>query len=602
MQVVSLHINNFRGVKKAELLFQGHTLFVGMNNVGKSTVCEALELVLGLDRLKRRPPVEEFDFYNAQYLDKSADPVVEIPIEIEAILTGLSQELAIKCVNQLERWHSKERRLLVQGEVAQVDDPHVVECLRIKTVAKYNREQDEFEAELFFCNLLGPGGQPLAVPRPIRQLFGFIYLRALRTGTRALSLERGSLLDMILQRRKVRTGIWENAIDQLRGLNPAIDEGAADLLPILNSIERRLGQYIELPGGGRATQLFVSQLKREHLRKTISFFLRTSTDQQPVPFQAAGTGTLNMIVLALLSFIAEIKEDNVIFAMEEPELALPPHTQRRVVKYLLDSSNQCFVTSHSPYVIEQFEPEQIRILRKTQDVELTATELTIGVTLKEKIYRRHSRKALAEAVLGSAVIVCEGITEKDIIRSAADVMERTQPKTFYPLDLSGVSVLSVDGEGNLREFGLFFKSLQIRAYSFYDNKNRTTVEASELANAFDYSNEIPYQGAEDMLVAEIPPSRLWQFLVQLRNAGEDTHLNLPPAVPPSDEVKTLARTALIRNKGNGSAGRLIELCSYTELPNTVVKFLETVYADFSEPIEADTTAKIASQNPADSSE
>ena len=38
-----------------------------------------------------------------------------------------------------------------------------------------------------------------AVPLPIKCLFGFLYPRALRTGSRALSLECGSLLDVILR-------------------------------------------------------------------------------------------------------------------------------------------------------------------------------------------------------------------------------------------------------------------------------------------------------------------------------------------------------------------------------------------------------------------
>ena len=45
MKVVRLTISNFRGIKSAELLFDGHTLMVGSNNVGKSTLCEALDLV-----------------------------------------------------------------------------------------------------------------------------------------------------------------------------------------------------------------------------------------------------------------------------------------------------------------------------------------------------------------------------------------------------------------------------------------------------------------------------------------------------------------------------------------------------------------------------
>lgn len=67
MRVSRLSIENFRSIAKAELQFTGHTLLIGGNNVGKSTICEALDLVLGPDRLNRTPPVEEFDFRNANY-------------------------------------------------------------------------------------------------------------------------------------------------------------------------------------------------------------------------------------------------------------------------------------------------------------------------------------------------------------------------------------------------------------------------------------------------------------------------------------------------------------------------------------------------------
>lgn len=54
MRVRRLNIANFRGIFHGEVDFAGHTLLVGGNNVGKSTVCEALDLVLGPERLFRR--------------------------------------------------------------------------------------------------------------------------------------------------------------------------------------------------------------------------------------------------------------------------------------------------------------------------------------------------------------------------------------------------------------------------------------------------------------------------------------------------------------------------------------------------------------------
>ncbi len=48
-----------------QLPFEGHTLLISANNVGKSTICEALDLILGPDRIHQFAAVEKFDFYNA---------------------------------------------------------------------------------------------------------------------------------------------------------------------------------------------------------------------------------------------------------------------------------------------------------------------------------------------------------------------------------------------------------------------------------------------------------------------------------------------------------------------------------------------------------
>ena len=55
MRIVRLKVLNFRGIQSATLHFDDHTLLVGANNVGKSTICEALDLALGLDGLGERP-------------------------------------------------------------------------------------------------------------------------------------------------------------------------------------------------------------------------------------------------------------------------------------------------------------------------------------------------------------------------------------------------------------------------------------------------------------------------------------------------------------------------------------------------------------------
>lgn len=68
MRVHSLSVTNFRGIKSATICLPAHAVLIGDNNTGKSSVLEAIDLVLGPDRLSRRPPVDEHDFFEGRYL------------------------------------------------------------------------------------------------------------------------------------------------------------------------------------------------------------------------------------------------------------------------------------------------------------------------------------------------------------------------------------------------------------------------------------------------------------------------------------------------------------------------------------------------------
>lgn len=591
MRVSQLTIGNFRGIRKAVLQFSGHTLLIGGNNVGKSTICEALDLVLGPDRLNRTPPVEEFDFRNAGYL--AADGETAVPIRIEAILTDLTTDIKTMCAANLEFWHKGDKRLLAEFEIAAADDPNVELCLRMITIAKYDVEDDQFVARTVY----GRGeedadGDPKSIPPRVKRAIGFLYLRTIRTGSRALSLERGTLLDNILRMKEARKGMWESIRTRLATLEPPIDADATELGPILEEIEARLAEYIAPTGDGRSTRLFVSQLTREHLRKTISFFLTMGEGEAAVPFQQAGTGTLNTLVLALLTFIADLKKDNVIFAMEEPEIALPPHTQRRIANYLLEETSQCFITSHSPYVIERFEPDGIVKLKRDAHGDLSGTAIKLPTGMKAKNYRQNFRRAIAEAMLGQGVIVGEGITEQDALLVAAQKMEEGNPDLFQ-LDVAGISVINADGDGNLEKMGAFFKEIGVPAFAFFDRKKRTAEDITALQGVFVVAREISQKGAEVLMAQEVPLDRQWQYLEALRQEDADGHFGIPPARPGDDAVRALTVSSLKGLKGEGGAARLLESCAVAELPATISTFLNEIYQRYPKPKRKKVAAEAA---------
>jgi putative ATP-dependent endonuclease of OLD family len=587
MKVSLLRINNFRCIKSAELFLEEHTLLVGKNNVGKSTVCEALDLLLGPERLSRTSPIDEYDFYNGKYLNEEGEP---IQIFIEAVLIDLSEKAKNTFGGHLEFWHKGEKRVLELGEIDTVDTVDVEPCLRLQLKGQYDSEEDEFWVKTFYSRSPGEEdeGELTEVYRSAKREIGFLYLRAIRTGSRALSLERGSLLDILLRLGQVRPQLWEDTRNKLMELDPPLDDSIGALRPILDNIEARIKQYVPLDSADKPTRLFVSQLTREHLRKTVSFFMSTSRDQTPVPFQELGTGTLNTLVFALLSAIADLKKENVIFAMEEPEIAVSPHTQRRIVDYLLKNTSQSFITSHSPYVIEKFSPDQIKILKRDDHANVTSTSVTLSAGLKPKLFYRKLRPSIAEAILGQAVLIGEGLVEFQVLRAAVDVMETENPDN-YPFDLSGITFFDADGDGNLSEYGAFFKSLGLKTFAFYDNGVRTPAEVTAIASNFDINKQTAYADIEKLLAEELPIDIQWNYLQSLVADGllPTSVLVLPGTRPSDTDVKSFTKQALLYKKGDGRCAEVIKLCTTAQLPQTIREFLESIYSQYPAPAPVD---------------
>jgi putative ATP-dependent endonuclease of OLD family len=48
VKVRRVTLQNFRGVQKGTVLFDGNSLLVGSNSVGKSTICEGLDRFLAV--------------------------------------------------------------------------------------------------------------------------------------------------------------------------------------------------------------------------------------------------------------------------------------------------------------------------------------------------------------------------------------------------------------------------------------------------------------------------------------------------------------------------------------------------------------------------
>lgn len=582
MRIRRLRMKNFRSVASGEILFPGHTAVIGGNSVGKSTMCEALDLCLGPDRLSRSNPINEHDFYQRRYINAEDEPIA---IEIEVILTDLTADLETKFRAHREYWNTEINALLDENAEPEDTEPdHVIPALRIKFEGLYDAEEDEFTAETYFASPPPEDDVNRArVSRPAKRSFGFIYLRALRTGSRALSLERSSLLDIILRLKDDdRSAMWEQTLNALEGLDPPIDS-IPQLGDILDEIDSRVRRFINMSEDDRAFQLYPSALTREDLRKSITLFGASARSNAHVPYWRLGSGVINALVFSLLTFIAELKA-NVIFAMEEPEIAIPPHTQRRIVQFLQKNMDQSILTTHSPFVLEQFSPENVVLLERDTNGTLGGRQIEVS-GIKGKTYRGNLRRILAESMLGNGVICVEGVSDAEVLYAASNVLESHDDESSYtPLDLSGVTVVQCEGDGGILRYGQFFKDLGLKTYAFYDLQKNSAIK-DDIEALFDGAWELEHTGIEYLLAEETDIDAIRTFLATASDWDDYPYNGKRPELYEYDEniddddARAIANRVLKQRKGSGYAEKLVEICSDVDLPEIIATALEAISED-----------------------
>lgn len=581
VRVAQLKIKNFRGIKQATLLLPGHGVLIGDNNMGKTTVLEALDLTLGPDRLNRRPPVDEHDFFRGIYsipdsrligdeskdaetnqlesVAESANPIIASPkIEIEATIVNLTEEQKAKFGDYIEFWNCSTNTLYNEADPAGVDIDSIVEAFRVSFHGWYDHEEDDFDGKTYFTRSLYESDTPVFFTNRHKQICGFLYLRSLRTGSRALSLERGSLLDIILRLKEVRPQMWESTINDLSCI-PVASEPSLGISPILESINSALKKYVPKEWGVEPC-LKVSNLTREHLRKVITAFITTGEDGHSAPFNRQGTGTVNMLVLALLSLIAEDKQ-NVIFAMEEPETAIPPYAQKRIVDEVCKLASQTLFTSHSPYVLEEFAVENTVVLARNVDGILTRQKINLPDNIKPKRYRQEFRTRFCEGLLTRRVLIAEGATEATAFSVACRRLAELDSEVYSSLEALGICIIDADGEKNVSGMAQLYRELGKTVFAICDKQNDDNK--TQIEKQVDLLLMHDEKGFENVVLNGTSEEVLRRFAQVIINKDEGLAQKHPNW---KTDPKPLLRKYFTQTKGNWGVADFFAQCEEKEFP------------------------------------
>lgn len=561
MYLARVQVENFRGISWTDVALSGNTVLLGDNNSGKSTLLEAVELALGADRLFRRPVIDEHDFYAGRYRDEE--------VRVEVMVVDLDDELQSRFRNHLEYWDATNGALSTSLPGA---DSEAAPCIRIRFVGRYDADDDDFDGRTWFCSPENEEGQPTSEARSAdKREFGFLLLRALRTGNRAMSMERGSLLDFVLRAFEIEVQMWENLLEKLRAVPVAGDDNE-EFGQVLSSIDSAMKQIVASEWAD-APHLRVSELTREDLRRVLRSFMATGAAGYAAPFNHQGSGTVNSLVIAMLTLIAQKRNGRVIFAMEEPEISVPPMAQKRVVDLILGLGGQAIFTTHSPYVLEEFEPERMTVLAREHGTGvLTSTQVLLPMQLRAKAFRTGIRTRFCEALLARRVLITEGDTEAASYAALAKTAARVNPTRFARLDTRGWAIFDAQGETNVAGFAGYFRALGKEVASVFDKQPADRL-ADITANS-DHVFEQPHAGFEDLLLDEVPISAVRKHVDSLISEGAWPSHVAAPEDASDGAYKKAVRKLLSKNKGDRFAAELVAELDEADFPISMVKVLE----------------------------
>ena len=423
MKLLALSIRGFRGVQKADLRFGQHDVLGGPNGAGKSTIIDALSLVFGRTRLVR--DLTEHDFYGTR-------PEATSRIRIVATLGGFDSDdperndMWFREGRAVPKWWNSST-----GQIEPEPGDHADRlCAQVAFAARFDLQELVVESIRYFHDdddVEDPFLDDAVQPIPIRLFddIGYYVLPARRTWEAAASFASE------LFRKAVATvgGIPAETIleerDRLRAPVAPLEE-TAGLAPLVGHINRQLAEL--LPDAPRFQLRLTATDSESLLRALVPHY--AGSDDVSLPVGRHGMGLLSLQTFILL---LELGRERVnvgkpfLFAMEEPELHIPPGMQRRLISQAVSIAEQTICTTHSPRVAAFYPATSVQILNRNSR-RLAATPMLpaplegSATNARRKLFL-DDRARLVEALMHHSVLIPEGRSEYEWFRLLSDVLE-----------------------------------------------------------------------------------------------------------------------------------------------------------------------------------
>ena len=399
MKLTGIRLRNHARLQDCDLEVREHMVLVGANDVGKSSLLRCLDLVLGTPAAQLYARVTTEDI---------RDPAS--PFAAEVTLGDLTPDEEAAFPDEVRVDPGTEAKTLTIRLEVSADADGTVQIQRTAPDGRTGRQ----------------------VSRDQLLRLGWRMIGAVQAGARDFRQERNSSLDDILS--SIDLGDERAGLEALAGLFQDQLTGSAVLAKLRGRLAGQLSRAVPEPigtddlsfiSGASATSDVLTDVRLQVMR-----------NGEPRNMTQQSDGTRALFAIALYDLVAESAN---IVAIDEPEIHLHPTSQRSLARLLRTGRNQKIIATHSPDVVGSFPPELIVSVRPGgRMVQPQAGFLTNEQRLVAHWWVRDRLEPLTAV----RVILVEGASDRIVLQRIAE-------RTGRELDRLGVSVIELDGAGDV---------------------------------------------------------------------------------------------------------------------------------------------------------
>ena len=423
MKITKIDIRKFRSIDQCSMCFSDINAVVGQNNSGKSAVIRALNAFFN-------PENEEHSYIQGKhvYTNKS------IP------------KITITFGNLGENFQQYS-----DGDILEVQQTYSSANRRISY--KYRSEGTLISA-------------PDELMRQIKDHIAFVYIPPNRSPDQLKWEENALIKNLVEEYLRVETKRRDTLTPKFRMAAEYLENGA------LKRISKEVEGYYSL------RHKFNFSLSFNQSSNFMSFLngIEMHINELGINHHLddCGTGLQSLTIIALHRVLANLRHQNIILGLEEPETNLHPQAQRELISSISRSSDdddvaQVILTTHSPVLIDNIDHLNIALVRKVADqtrgfksklLKLPSSFFEDHDLEEFKYYQFHLYRN-SDFFYANHVIFVESKNDAEVVKFLAE-------RAGIDLDLYGISLINIDGVRNLSYPFHIVKSLEIPYLAILD--------------------------------------------------------------------------------------------------------------------------------------